>query len=257
MSLNRGIAVGVMAVAVSCGTESGDPASLGSVGQESHSWGRYHWARTTNPFVVAVGDNVSALWDDDLKTAIADWSQSAVLDLTGVTGNGSNCSPTAGRIEACNGNYGDNGWLGIARIWITRGSHIAQGVVQLNDFYWREYPYFYDDKWRLFVTCQEIGHTLGLDHVDEDFDNATQGTCMDYTNPLTAADLHPNAHDYEQLAEMYAHLDRFTSVGSVAAAPAAGADDWGALVASNGRVSLYVFDRGGGQQVVTRVIWAD
>lgn len=35
---------------------------------------------------------------------------------------------------------------------------------------------------RCLVTCQEVGHTFGLDHRDENFDNGNLGTCMDYTN---------------------------------------------------------------------------
>src|SRR5215207_9718735 len=69
----------------------------------NHSWGKYHWARTSNPFTLKVGDNVNSTWDPYLTEAIADWSTSTVLDLTKVTGSaGSNCAPTSGRIEACN-----------------------------------------------------------------------------------------------------------------------------------------------------------
>jgi hypothetical protein len=28
-----------------------------------HWWGGYHWARTSNPFTLKVGDNVSSTWD--------------------------------------------------------------------------------------------------------------------------------------------------------------------------------------------------
>ena len=227
----------------------------------SHSWGKYHWARTSNPFTLAIGDNVSSKWDTHLRTASTDWSRSNVLDTTVVAGNGSNCSPTAGRVEACNGNYGNNGWLGIARIWTTRGSHIVQGLVQLNDYYFDNFAY-YDTSWRTYVMCQEVGHTLGLDHVDENFDNTTQGTCMDYTDPLTAADLHPNAHDYDQLGAIYAHADRLTTVGSAAAGAPASApvrqDQWGQAIRfdSAGRPSMFALELGEGRAVYTFVTWA-
>lgn len=29
----------------------------------NHSWGTYHWSRTSNPFTLKVGDNVTANWD--------------------------------------------------------------------------------------------------------------------------------------------------------------------------------------------------
>src|SRR5215216_5530104 len=65
----------------------------------THSWGNYHWARSSNPFTLSVGDNVSSGWKGHLSTTISDWSKSTVLDLVAVTG-GSNkrCSATAGRI---------------------------------------------------------------------------------------------------------------------------------------------------------------
>src|SRR5213596_2171882 len=39
----------------------------------NHSWGGYHWARTSNPFTLKVGDNVTSPWDGILNTTISDW----------------------------------------------------------------------------------------------------------------------------------------------------------------------------------------
>ena len=66
-----------------------------------HSWRKYHWARTSNPFTVQLGDNVSSAWDTYLREASSDWSQSSVMDTTVVTGktNGTDCKPTLGRVE--------------------------------------------------------------------------------------------------------------------------------------------------------------
>ena len=112
----------------------------------NHSWGNYHWARTSNPFTLKVGDNVSATWDAMLNTTVADWSQSQVLDLVKVAGrsNPRNCRPTAGQVEVCNSTYGNNGWLGIAQIWAS-GSHITQGVTKLNlgDQKWQQELIYY------------------------------------------------------------------------------------------------------------------
>ena len=78
----------------------------------THAWGAYHWARTSNPFTLKLGDNVTAAWDAYLATTSSDWSLSSVLDTTVVTGQGrKNCRPTAGRAEVCNGKYGRKGWL--------------------------------------------------------------------------------------------------------------------------------------------------
>src|SRR3990172_8392061 len=88
--------------------------ATGSPADARHSWGKYHWGRASNPFTVKLGDNVSSTWDGPLATASADWSVSTVLDTSVVAGaGGSNCSPTSGRVEVCNGAYGSTGWLGI------------------------------------------------------------------------------------------------------------------------------------------------
>jgi hypothetical protein len=231
----------------------------GTVGA-NHSWGGYHWARTSNPFTVKLGDNVSSTWDSILATTSSDWTSSSVLDTTVVPGRakGKNCRPTSGRVEVCNGTYGNNGWLGVAQIWISGGTHITQGTVRVNDTYFNTSQYN-TEPWRNLVMCQEVGHTFGLDHQDEDFNNANLGTCMDYTsNP--ASNQHPNQHDYEELETIYKHLDSTTTVGQATTgngADVADAGAWGRSVAASngGRSSVYVRDLGAGSRVVTFVIW--
>jgi hypothetical protein len=247
-SPRRLLGIAVLAVAVS---------ALPSLTLGTHSWGGYHWARTSNPFTLKVGDNVGSLWDSVLNTTIGDWSQSTVLHLTKVAGaaKGKNCRPSTGRVEVCNGAYGNNGWLGIAQIWVTGGVHITQGSVRLNDTYFNTSTYN-TTAWRNLVMCQEVGHTLGLDHQDENFDNANLGTCMDYTSD-PSTNQHPNKHDYDELEIIYAHLDSTTTVGMVANGSGA-ASGWGALVSSSAgsHSSVYRLDLGNGQSVVTHVIWA-
>jgi len=185
--------------------------ALTSVGAAlaNHSWGNYHWSRATNPFTLEVGDNVGSSWDGYLNEAISDWTASSVLDLTKVSGGttGSTCAPTSGRIEACNAAYGNTGWLGIAQIWVQK-SHITQATTKVNDTYFSQAQYN-TAAWRRLVMCQEIAHDFGLDHQDENFNNANLGSCMDYTSDPDGppSNEHPNAHDYEQLESIYAHLD--------------------------------------------------
>jgi hypothetical protein len=200
--------VGLLAVAAGAGASSA---------AASHSWGNYHWARTANPFVLKVGDNVTSTWDSHLATASGDWSKSTVLDTTLVAGlaKGKNCRPPNGRVEVCNAAYGNNGWLGLAQIWIS-SSHIVQGLVKLNDTYFNTPTYNAPEK-RQHVMCQEVGHTLGLDHQDES--GADLNTCMDYARSLD--NQHPNAHDYEQLQIIYSHTDGSNSVASFPAQAAA------------------------------------
>jgi hypothetical protein len=232
----------------------------------SHSWGGYHWARTSSPFTLQLGDNVSGPWDSVLGTASADWSGSSVLDTTVVSGRTTpkQCKATTGRVEVCNSKYGNNGWLGLAQVWLS-GRHITKGVVKVNDYYFNTSTYN-TTAWRNLVMCQEVGHTLGLGHVDENFTNANLGTCMDYTrNPLGPPDnQHPNSHDYDQLVTIYSHFDSTTTVGTTTSAKpgrgsSAGAGLWGRVVASSngGRTQTYLLDLGNGESILTFVVWAD
>src|SRR5687768_14814012 len=102
--------VAVLSLVAACGgTEEG--MEYGESVQGSHSWGGYHWARTSNPFTVQLGDNVSGPWDSILGTTSQDWTQSRVLDTTIVAGQAGRvrrCRPTSGRVEVCNDTYGNN-----------------------------------------------------------------------------------------------------------------------------------------------------
>lgn len=225
----------------------------------AHSWGGYHWARTANPFILKLGDNVSGVWDSILNTTSTDWSLSSVLD-TAIASGGTkarNCRPTLGRVEACNFKYGYNGWLGIAQIW-AGGLHIVQGVTKVNDTYFNTSTYN-SAAWRNLVMCQEVGHTLGLAHQDENFNNANLSSCMDYTsNP--DSNQHPNQHDYDELASIYAHFDPTTTL-SQTFFPSQGNFDnpseWGKLVRKQGRVAVFERDFGLGNKLFTFVIYAD
>ena len=165
----------------------------------------------------------------------------------------------------CSSAYGKTGWLGVAQVWVS-GPHIVQGTVKVNDTYFNTATYS-DPAWRNLVMCQEVGHTLGLDHQDVDFTNPNRGTCMDYTND-PSTNQHPNQHDYDELVTIYAHLDSTTTVSSATVTsqlPPAMRDldfstprQWGRLVATtrNGRTEMYELDFGGGNKIFTFVVVA-
>ena len=259
--------------------------SLSGVAYASHAWGKYHWNLSTeqtlaNP--LKLGDNLTTTeWDSSLAGASLDWNDS-VLKNAVVAGTSADCDPTLGQVEVCNAEYGENNWLGIAQIWVYRGKdgHIAQGVVKVNDTYFN-WPEYSSSAWRNFVMCQEVGHTFGLDHQDEDFTNANLGTCMDYTNDPDGSvfgqsnNEHPNLHDYEMLEAIYAHVNS-TSGGSGGGSgngggngkkPAGvGADidlnnpsEWGQAIRQDaaGNNSLYKRNLGNGFDLITHVIWVE
>ncbi len=240
----------------------------------NHSWGGYHWARTSNPVALEIGDNVDANWDSYLSTAVSDWNQSTVLALDEVNGGASNpktCKPTAGRIEVCNAAYGFNQWLGIARIWVS-GGHIYQAITKVNDSYFNTANYN-TPAWRQMVICQEVGHDFGLDHQDETNNNANLGSCMDYTNDPDGgaggvsnndpSNEHPNQHDYAQLETIYRHLDGSNTAAvqlpKSARAAQVAREQFGLLIRSTngGRTELYELDLGNGHRIFTHVIWAE
>jgi len=241
--------------------------AFSTVSDAHHSWGRYHWARTTQSFTLKTGDNVSSAWDTYLNQAISDWNPSNVLDLVKVAGGttGATCNPTSGRIEVCNAAYGSTGWLGVAQIWITARGHITQGVAKMNDTYFNTATYN-TPAWRRLVMCQEIAHDFGLDHQDERFDNPNLGSCMDYTSDPDGppSNEHPNAHDFQQLEKIYGHVDSTTTVGASLPSQSPAGDPnhpsaWGQLVRSNANGRVQVFERGlgRGERMITVVFWAD
>lgn len=252
--------------------------TMASPAQASHSWGNYHWARTTSSFNLKLDRNLTTAWNTYLSVASSDWTASTKLNTTVVTGSfGSktSCTPITGHVEVCNAAYGTTGWLGIASISITTGNHISRGFVKLNDTYFNMAQYN-TGPWRQLVTCQEVGHTFGLAHQDENFNNANLNTCMDYTNS-PSSNQHPNTHDYNQLVTIYTHLDSFNTPTSLTnSAPQMRAEGWiagelvnedfsvespakwGTLVhgsATHGE-GLYVRDLGNGEKVITLVTWA-
>jgi hypothetical protein len=225
--------------------------ALASTAAANHSWGGYHWARTANPFTIQVGDNVTSAWDSYLRTAAADWSADTAgnpLNAAVVAGAGKGkCRATSGRVEVCNGAYGNNGWLGLAQIWVSSSGHITRGTARMNDTYFNTSKYN-TASWRGSVMCQEVGHTWGLDHQDES--GADFHTCMDYATNPDADNTHPNRHDYEELAIIYSHVDATTTIGRAASSST--------RVVRVDRKNNSVIERrfADGSRQVTFIIWA-
>lgn len=266
-----------------------------SIADANHPWSTYHWARTSNPFTLPIGDNTTNTdWQGALQTVIADWSlgmgsnvdtdytdgtacesvnktcQSLIVIPKTVTGlAGSNCSAVQGTTQVCNKKYGANGWLGLASIWLS-GSHIIQGTAKMNDTYLSASGGRYNTvNERRHVMCQEVAHTFGLGH--QSTSGASLDTCMDYysntgsnaTSPLSTI---PNYHDYEQLSTVYKHTDSTTTVSATGIAPAkASAQDednlrnWGRLLeqSKDGRSSVYEQTLDHGIRIIRHVLWTE
>lgn len=248
------------------------------VASAEHSWNGFHWGRTANPFTLQLVDSVTSDWNSYLGTASADWSASTALDTVLTAGSENKttrkrCPAVLGKDRICNAVYGNNGWLGLGQVWVYSDGHIAQSIVKLNDTYFNTSTYN-TPAWRNLVMCQEVGHTLGLDHQDETFTNPNLGTCMDYTND-PSTNQHPNQHDYDQLEAIYAHIDSVNTIASTGDEGTGGngkkkpvgvgqeidLDDpsaWGKVVKQDaqGKNSLYVRHLGDGEKLFTFVVWA-
>ena len=271
--------------------------AIGSPALADHQWGTYHWNKGSGELDIPVGDNVTSVWDSYLQVAVGNkkdgsdvgseksWNDSTAIQSPLVNGGTTarRCKAAAGRIEVCNLTYGQTGWLGVAGISISAG-HITSGYTKLNDTYFNTAKYN-TPAWRRLVMCQEIGHDYGLDHTDEAFGNANDGTCMDYTNAPAGGTLngfnyglsneYPNAHDYEMLesSAMYGsghpHTGSATNfaVREVGKEGASGASDgslesgnsmadWGRAVDHDGEGRPHVFEKiEGGRKVITHVFW--
>ena len=248
----------------------------------NHAWGKYHWNLSTEQTLASplkLGDNLNTSpWDTSLTGASLDWNLSVLKNQVVLGTSNANCDPISGRVEICNNTYGNTNWLGIASIWISRGkeNHITQGVVKVNDTYFNT-PEYNTSAWRNFVMCQEVGHTFGLDHQDENFSNPNLGTCMDYTSDPDGTlsgqldNQHPNQHDYDMLTEIYAHLNssdggggqpgngngKGKPAGVAASIELNDPSAWGEAIKQDaqGKNSLFVRDLGNGQLLVTHVFW--
>jgi predicted Zn-dependent protease len=247
---------------------------LPSVSVADHSWNDYHWARTSASFNLILVNNTTPDWQPYVVQAISDWSLSPMVVLVEDSSGANNtkvrrrCSSIEGQLRICNLAYGNTGWLGIAGISLDGNGHITTGYTKLNDTYFSD-PY-YDEAWKQSVTCQEIGHNLGLDHQDEDFNNQSLFSCMDYQNPPFE---YPNTHDFEQLTSIYGHLDSYNSYAGAGENPdpracnappgkgcnKAGSNNdvgWGMSMGRRGNAEKFLRIDRNGVRHLTHVTWA-
>jgi len=255
----------------------------------NHSLG-IHWAGDGQNLTLKVNLAIEPQWVPAVRTALSDWDQSTELTLRSqIAGvNRRNCNPIVGQILVCDYRYGLTGWLALATEWYyISDNHIAFANTRLNDTYYTD-PHYGNDtpEWRAIAACQELGHDFGLAHQDENPFNVNLGSCMDYTIAPAGgvfdgfdygpSNLHPNAHDYDELSIIYDHDDGFTTAASAtnfgvrevgkavpqAPSPEGIGDrpaDWGRAIHhdAQGRPDIFLKDVGSGERALTHVLWAN
>jgi hypothetical protein len=147
---------------------------------------------------------LDARWQPYFDIALADWD-SGIPDSVSLstlpTTYDKSCDRVRNKVKVCNGDYGVQDWKGICKVYLEFG-YIAYATVQLNDFFFQqENP---DDM--QYTMCHELGHSLGLQHTDEDFYNKDLGNCMDYSvNP--GFNKQPDEGNFQILFSLYGEVN--------------------------------------------------
>ncbi len=141
-------------------------ATTATVVFAAHQWSCWHW----NHGNIKITNAATGYWNTIIGDEFNDWDVGTCVSF----GSGT-------EITGDSGFYGNTGWLGIARLLTVDSGAclILSAEALLNQTYLDggTYPETADRH----VTCQEIGHTLGLGH------DRGQTTCMNdqvLTNPF-------------------------------------------------------------------------
>ena len=139
-------------------------------------------------------------WQVEFQLGIADWDygnpDALTLSSTQIDIE-TKCSHVEGKVKVCNGDYGSTNWRGLCEVLQDRDGFITSANVRMNEFYLASEP-----EARQYSMCHELGHSFGLPHSDEDFENEDLGNCMDYTFNWDI-NKHPDETNYSYLSNLY------------------------------------------------------
>ncbi|KAL7431143.1 hypothetical protein ACHAXH_002558 [Discostella pseudostelligera] len=183
------------------GYPESDP-SLGSVGKNA-KWIPLDGEVEGNGLTLSVLNNLASGsdWDEYFNTAIYDWDNgtpdAVTFSLRTMDSYDPDCQAVRRAMKVCNGNYGPTDWRGVNQI-LLQDNYIVTSLAKMNDYYLEGT----DIAQKQYTMCHELGHGLGLGHVDENFYNSDLGNCMDYTE-RPQNNMHPDDTNYQALADLY------------------------------------------------------
>lgn len=154
----------------------------------SHRWGCWKYANYFIRWYNGGSGDYWNIYNEEARTDSNSWHNYTDVTLSSVSSAGS-----SDHINAYNGFYGANGWLGIAEIRRYSGCTIYEGRVRLNMSYLENGSYSRTNK--KHVACQEVGHLLGLHH-----NTSSNTTCM---NDQILSAPQPNSHDRDLVNSLY------------------------------------------------------
>jgi len=160
-----------------------------------------HWPENGKGLRVTIINALSPDWQSTFDIAVTDWNsgQPDAIEITKEMATyDKDCEAPDGKVAVCNGNYGDSQWRGVNEAMLNPRGKMVSSTARMNEYYLFNME---EGAWQ-YTMCHELGHTLGLGHPDENFNNPDLGNCMDYTNNLNA-NKHPDKSNYETLYEIY------------------------------------------------------
>ena len=118
-----------------------------------NQWSCFHWEKSTLSYTTSVPGDGDSDWFNVLDTEIPDWG-STCINFNFIEGEPADITATADFFE-------ETGWLGLATVFVD-GCAIQSATADMNRTYLDGATY--TEAFDRHVTCQEVGHDLGLDH---------------------------------------------------------------------------------------------
>jgi hypothetical protein len=148
-------------------------------------------------------------WQYTFGLTVIDWTfgrpNALALEISKINHEEA-CDLVEGKIKICNGDFGATNWLGFNSLVVKDDGIITGSAIRLNDYYLQE-----DNvAARQYVLCHELGHSFGLPHSDENFNNEYPGNCLASTFNFNR-NASPDESNYEALAALYGSVKRGTN----------------------------------------------